>query len=32
MEEILHELVSSLSDPIIYKVYTPQVVQDFFNQ
>ena len=34
MEEILHQLIGSLSHvyPIVYKVYTSQVVQDFFHR
>ena len=32
MEEILHQLVGSLSQYLQYKVYTLQVVQDFFHQ
>ena len=32
MEEILHQLIGCLSDPIIHKVLWQQVVQDFFHQ
>ena len=32
MEDILHLLIGSLQYPVIYKVYTSQLVQDFLYQ
>ncbi len=32
MEEILHQLIGSLSHYLKYRIYTSQMVQDFFHQ